>query len=367
MEGKKTPLYETHVKLGARVIDFGGWMMPVQYSGVIEEHERVRSSAGLFDVSHMGEFLVSGPKATEFLNRLVTSDVSKMTPSQCLYTPMCYDNGTIVDDLIIYRHNPGNYMLVVNASNIGKDFDWAKKHAPSRVKISDVSDSTAEIALQGPNAEKILTKLTDCKLSDIAYMHFKDDVKVAGVKALVSRTGYTGEDGFEVYTGSRDAVKVWDALMKAGKDFGLQPAGLGARDTLRLEAALMLYGNDIDDTTTPIEAKIGWTVKLDKGDFIGRAVLEKQKTEGVKKKLVGFELVEPGIPRHGYDISEGVAKMGYVTSGTFSPTLKKSIGLGYVKPEYVKEGSQFNVIIRGKPVKARVVPTPFYKRKKEGV
>ncbi|MCX6695684.1 MAG: glycine cleavage system aminomethyltransferase GcvT, partial [Candidatus Altiarchaeota archaeon] len=356
-----------HVKLGARVIDFGGWLMPVQYSGVIEEHECVRNRAGLFDVSHMGEFLVSGPKSAEFLNTLVTNDVSKMADGQCLYTPMCYENGTIVDDLIIYKHNSQSYMLVVNASNISKDYEWAGKSVKDGVKLSNVSDKTAEIAIQGPLAEKILQKLSDSKLSDLQYMHFKDNVKVSGVKALVSRTGYTGEDGFEAYVDYKDAVKVWNALMDAGKEHGIMPAGLGARDTLRLEAALMLYGNDIDDTTTPFEAKIGWTVKLDKGDFTGRTVLAEQKDSGVKKKLVGFEMVEKGIPRHGYEINVGSRKVGYVTSGTFSPTLKKSIGLGYVETEYSKEGTMLSVMIRGSQVAAKVVPTPFYKRKKEVV
>jgi len=275
---------------------------------------------------------------------------------------MCYENGTIVDDLIVYRHDAGRYMLVVNAGNIGKDFAWARKNNAEGARLENVSDSFGEIALQGPLAEQILSKLTNSSLLGLSYMHFRDNVDVTGAKALVSRTGYTGEDGFEIYVSSKDAVKVWDALMDAGRKFGLQPAGLGARDTLRLEAGLMLYGNDIDDTTTPLEATIGWTVKLDKGDFIGRKVLERQKTEGAGKKLVGFELVERGIPRHGYEIMAGNSRIGHVTSGTFSPTQKRSIGLGYVKPEYSDVGSTFGVQIRGMEVKARTVKLPFYRR-----
>jgi aminomethyltransferase len=361
MAPKKTSLYETHVRLGARIIDFGGWMMPVQYSGVIEEHNAVRNEAGLFDVSHMGEFDVAGPKAEEYLNRLVTNDVSKMADGQCQYTPMCYENGTIVDDLIIYRYDTRHYMLVVNAGNIGKDWEWAQKSLTDGVKLRNDSDDTADLALQGPKAESILQKLTAYDLKSLRKFRFAK-MKVSGADALVSRTGYTGEDGFEIYVKSKDAAKIWDALMKAGEGT-IKPVGLGARDTLRLESAMMLYGNDIDDTTTPLEAGIDWTVKLDKKGFTGKAALEKQRKDGLKKRLVGFKMAESGIARHGYEAQVAGKKAGHVTSGTFSPTLKAAIGLAYLPPEHAKEGSEFDVMIRDKPAKARVVATPFIRKK----
>jgi len=358
--GQKTPLYETHLRLGARIIDFGGWDMPVQYAGVIEEHNQVRQAAGLFDVSHMGEFEVVGPGAETFLNMLVTNDVTKMADNQCQYTPMCYENGTVADDLIVYRHDRERYMLVVNAGNIQKDWKWVNKNVKEGVKLSNVSASTAEMAVQGPLAEPILQAVASADLKAVGRFMFQA-MRVAGREALMSRTGYTGEDGFEVYVKKEDATKVWDALMKAGEG-RLKPIGLGARDTLRLEAALMLYGNDIDETTTPIEATIGWTVKLDKPQFIGKEALLRQKTGGVKKKLVGFELLGKGIARHGYKVNAKGVDIGHVTSGTFSPTLRKSIGLAYVKPEYSQKGAAFDVIIRDRPCAAEVVGLPFYKR-----
>jgi len=364
MAARKTSLYGVHERLGARIIDFHGWMMPVQYKGVVEEHLCVREKAGLFDVSHMGEFMVSGPGATEAVNRVVTNDVSRIADGQCLYTPMCYENGTIVDDLIVYRHDSGRYMLVVNASNIEKDYGWIKSKmaGDGDVSLKDASDDTAMLALQGPKAEAILRKAVNIKLKEIGRFRFKDEVMVCGVKALVSRTGYTGEDGFELYVDSGDAVGVWDSIMDAGKKQGLQPIGLGARDTLRLEAGLMLYGNDIDDTTTPLEAGLGWTVKRDKKEFTGRDALLRQKAAGVGKRLVGFELVDRGVPRHGYEIRSGSESVGRVTSGTYSPTLRRSIGMGYVKPECGEVGTAFDVVIRDTPHKAKVVALPFYRR-----
>ncbi|MFH1055671.1 MAG: glycine cleavage system aminomethyltransferase GcvT [Candidatus Altiarchaeota archaeon] len=380
MDVKKTPLYGNHERAGARIVDFHGWMMPVQYKGVIEEHMCVREKAGLFDVSHMGEFLVFGSKATEFVNHLVTNDVNAISDGQCMYTPMCYENGTIVDDLLVYKHNSQHYMLVVNASNIDKDYKWVRSHMgdiskSSEAKICvadeddckddiclrDVSDGTAMLALQGPKAKEILPKLTDFDVTTIKRFFFKDNVMVGDVKALVSRTGYTGEDGFELYVNARDGPDLWENILDASKG-EVQPIGLGARDTLRLESALMLYGNDIDDTTTPYEAIIGWTVKLDKKEFIGKDALVKQKASGVKKKLVGFELVDRGVPRQGYKIEVKGKEVGHVTSGTFSPVLKKSIGLGYVKAEYKEEGTAIDIMIRDNPCKATVVELPFYKR-----
>jgi len=364
MAASKTPLYDNHEALGARIVDFHGWLMPVQYKGVIEEHNFVRNSAGLFDVCHMGEFLVAGPKAQDYVNHLVTNDISKAEDGQCVYTPMCREDGTIIDDLIVYKHNSGHFMLVVNASNIEKDFSWAKSRLndlPAGTTLKNVSDKTGLLALQGPKAVEVLSKMCDLDVAGLKRFHFKDDVMVGDAKALVSRTGYTGEDGFELYVSSSDAPKLWETILKAGGDL-VQPIGLGARDTLRLESALMLYGNDIDDDTTPFDATIGWTVKLDKGEFIGQDALKKQKASGVKKRLVGFELVDKGVPRQGYKVCVSGKEIGHVTSGTFSPTLGKSIGLAYVKPDYAMVGASFDVIIRDKPYKARVVELPFYRR-----
>jgi aminomethyltransferase len=361
MEPKKTPLFDTHQRLGAKLIDFGGWLMPVQYCGIIEEHNAVRNAAGLFDVCHMGEFDVAGPKAEDFLNRLVTNDVSRIVDGQCLYTPMCYENGTIVDDLIIYRHNREHYMLIVNAGNIAKDWAWANKNKMPGATLRNDSDATGLLALQGPLSPGILQNITDFPLKDLKKFRFAT-MKVAGVDALVSRTGYTGEDGFEICVKSADTATVWDAIMRAGQD-QLQPVGLGARDTLRLESAMMLYGNDIDDTTTPIEAGIGWTVKAEKRDFIGKKVLAKQKEDGTDRKLVGFKILGGGIARHGHKVQVNGREAGYVTSGTFSPTLKSAIGLAYIPVANTAVGSIFDVIIRDKPVQAEVVQTPFISKK----
>jgi aminomethyltransferase len=368
MNARKTPLYELHEKLGARMIDFHGWMMPVQYKGVIEEHNAVRKKAGLFDVSHMGEVLVFGSNATEFVNHSITNDVNRMADGQCLYTPMCYENGTIVDDLLVYKHNSEHYMLVVNASNSEKDFKWIESRMrdfmaedESEIGLRNVSESTAMLALQGPKSGGMLQKLTDVDLKQIKRLRFRDNVMLGEVKALVSRTGYTGEDGFEIYMNAGECVEVWEGLIDAGGRV-LQPVGLGARDTLRLEAGLMLYGNDIDESTTPMEAAIGWTVKFDKKEFIGRDELLRQKADGVEKRMAGFELIEKGVPRHGHKIALDSGEIGYVTSGTFSPTLGKSIGLCYVKPEYSSMGVIFDVMIRDRPIKARVVEIPFYRR-----
>jgi aminomethyltransferase len=309
----------------------------------------------------MGEFSVRGKNAEEYVNKLVTNDVGRIVDGQCQYSPMCYENGTIVDDLIIYKNDKKDYLLVVNAGNIQKDWDWANKNLIPGVELKNLSDETAEVALQGPKAEAILQKLADADLKAIRKFRFSR-MRVAGLDALVSRTGYTGEDGFEIYVKSGVVAGLWNAIIEGGKGV-VKPVGLGARDTLRLEAAMMLYGNDIDDTTTPLEAGLAWTVKLDKRNFNGRKVLAKQAEEGLKRKLVGFRMAAGGIARHGYDVLIGGKKAGRVTSGTFSPTLKAAIGLAYVPAENAGIGSRFDVMIRDRPTEALVVQTPFIQKR----
>ncbi len=360
MEPKKTPLYDTHVRLGAKIVEFAGFLMPVQYRGIMEEHRCVRSRVGLFDVSHMGEFLFQGGEALGFIQKMTLNDASRLEVGQAQYTGMCYEHGGMVDDLLVYRLEDG-YMMVVNASNIAKDFNWLADHRPSGVQLSDISDDTALLALQGRFAGKTLQKLTDLDLSEIRYYHFARG-SVAGVEAMVSRTGYTGEDGFEIGFDGGRAEAVWNALLEAGAEFGIQPIGLGARDTLRLEMKYCLYGNDIDETTHPLEAGLGWIVKFDKGDFIGRAALLKAKEEGLRRKLIGFEVTSRVVPRHGYSILKDGEPVGHVTSGTFSPILEKPIGLGYVKIEHTGIGTDLEIDVRGRQAPARVVKTPFYKR-----
>lgn len=360
---RRTPLYGWHVRAGARMVPFGGWEMPVQYAGVIPEHRAVRTAAGVFDVSHMGEFRLAGPDALAVVNGIITHDAAALDVDQVLYTPMCREHGGIVDDLLVYRLGADRFQVVVNAANRAKDYAWFEAHcAGRRVTLEDVSLETGLIAVQGPRAEAVLGRVAETDLAGIGYYRCRQGVPVAGVPCLVSRTGYTGEDGFEVYCPWDAAPRLWEAILDAGRPEGAVPAGLGARDTLRLEARLLLYGNDIDETTTPLEAGLGWTVKWDKGDFVGRAALERQRAGGVPKKLVGFELVERGIPRHGYPIHKDGTPVGTVTSGTFSPTLDKSVGLGYVPPGLAAVGTALEIIIRERPVRAVVVKTPFYRR-----
>lgn len=361
---KRTPLYEQHRALGARLVEFGGWDMPVQYSGIIEEHQAVRTKAGLFDVSHMGEFKVEGRDALAFLQYLVPNDVSRLAVGQALYTQLCRPDGTTIDDLLIYHLAEEQYMLVVNAANIDKDYAWIESHAQkfANVTLSNQSDTTALIALQGPLATSILQPLADIKLDEIKYYHFAPG-QVSGIRCLISRTGYTGEDGFELYGPSVDAVELWQTLLEAGKPQGLLPAGLGARDTLRLEAAYCLYGHELDDETNPLEAGLGWTVKLKKSsEFIGRGALQQAKEQGLKKRLVGIELLERGVPRSGYAIYDGEQRIGVLTSGSHGPTVQKSIGLGFVDPAHTSAGTRVQIEIRGKRVAAQVVALPFYKR-----
>lgn len=361
---KKTPLVAVHESLGARMIDFGGWYMPVQYSSIMEEHEQVRTKAGLFDLFHMGEFWVTGPDALANVQKIVTQDAEALSDRQIAYSPMCRPDGTIVDDLLVYRWNRKKFLLVVNASNIEKDFSWISSQLTGDVKIDNQSEKTGLIAIQGPQAQEILQTLTRQNLKAIKFYWFSEG-SVDGVPTIISRTGYTGEDGFELYFAADKSAQIWNALMAAGKSHGIKPIGLGARDTLRLEARLMLYGNDIHDQTTPIDANLQWTVKMAKGAFNGFDVVKKQKEEGTSKTLVGFEMGKGPAPRHGYPIFFQGNKVGEVTSGTMSPTLKKNIGLGYVPPSLKKIGSTFDVEIRGKMIPAVVINTPFYSRKKE--
>lgn len=363
---KHTPLYAEHAVAKAKLIDFGGWEMPVQYAGVIEEHNTVRTKAGLFDVSHMGEVDVHGEDALSFINHLITNDVNRISDGQILYSPMCYPNGGIVDDLLVYRYNSGHFYLVVNASNTEKDFAWMQEQAQGfQVVLENVSEKTAQLALQGPLAEVILQKLSDTDLSQIKYYWFKHG-NIDGVPCLISRTGYTGEDGFEFYFAPQYAAQLWRKIFEAGEQEGVQPIGLGARDTLRFEARLPLYGNELGPEISPLEAGLGIFVKLDKADFTGKAALIKQKEEGLKRRLVGLEMVERGIARSYYSIAKNGEEVGFVTSGSFSPTLNKNIALGLVRSELATLGVEMDVMIRNKPVKAVVIPTPFYKRPGKG-
>lgn len=362
---KRTPLYEQHRALGARLVEFSGWEMPVQYSGILAEHEAVRTRAGLFDVSHMGEFKVEGPDAEAFLQYLVPNDVSRLAIGQALYTQLCLPNGNTIDDMLIYHLADNHYMLVVNAGNIDKDFAWVSGQAANfqHLQVTNQSDTTALLALQGPDAQTILQPLTAVDLSSIRYYHFVPGT-VDGVSCIISRTGYTGEDGFELYCAPADVVKLWNDLLAAGKEQGLVPAGLGARDTLRLEAGMCLYGHELDEQTNPLEANLGWTVKLNKGDFIGHDALVNVKQEGLKRKLVGIELLERGVPRGGYPIYENDQPIGVLTSGAPGPTVHKNIGMGYVEAAHAVVGQPVQVDIRGRRIAAQIVALPFYKRKK---
>jgi aminomethyltransferase len=356
----RTPLFERHRALGGKLVPFGGWEMPVQYSGLTEEHVAVRTAAGLFDVSHMGEIRVRGPRALEVVQRLTTNDASTLIEGRIQYSAFLTENGTFVDDLLTYKIADDDYLLVVNAANTPKDVAWAKRAAVDGGSVENESGKWAQIALQGPRSAEILQPLVDVELAPIGYYHFRHG-KVVGVPSIVSRTGYTGEYGFEVYCPPAAAVEIWDAILASGKPHGLIPAGLGARDTLRLEAKMALYGNDIDDTTTPWEADLGWIVKMKKGDFIGRAVLERQKAAGISKKLVGFQVTGRGIARHGHPVKT-LAGPGIVTSGTQTPTVGKPIGLAYVPVAASAIGTEIEIDIRGRGVSAVVVSTPFYKR-----
>jgi len=362
MSLKRTALYEVHCRLGARMVGFAGYEMPAHYTGILEEHRCVRERVGLFDVSHMGEVEIAGEDALGFIQRITINDASKLFEGRAQYSAMCYDDGGIVDDLIVY-HRGDHYLLVVNSANLEKDLEWLERHATGDVRIRNTSDEVCLIALQGPRSRTTLQKLTGADLSGIPYYHFLH-APVAGVEMMVSRTGYTGELGFELYFPSTvsKAEAVWDALSEAGEAFGIGPVGLGARDTLRLEMGYCLYGNDIDQTTNPIEAGLGWIAKTDKGDFIGRDALIAAKKGDLKRRLVGFMLREKAVPRQHYSLHADGRRVGTVTSGTFSPTLENGIGMGYVESGYAKPGTEISVGVRGREFRATVVSLPFVKR-----
>ncbi len=366
---KRTAFYEIHKSLGAKIVEFAGFEMPIQYAGIIEEHKRVRETVGVFDVSHMGEIEVHGKDALAFVQKITVNDASKLAEGRVQYSAMCYNDGGIVDDLLVYNMGK-HFLLVVNASNIEKDFQWMKKNilgdlpdGQAGVKLKNRSDEISLLAVQGPKSLETLQKLTKVNLSEIQYYHFVEG-ELAGVKMIISRTGYTGELGFELYFPSDVSTgkKVWDAVFDAGKEFTIAPIGLGARDTLRLEMGFCLYGNDIDQTTHPLEAGLGWITKMDKGEFNGKQVMAKAKSDGMKRKLVGFAVNDKAFPRHGYAIHSNGGKIGDVTSGTFSPILDKGIGMGYVPSAFAKAGTSLNVMIRNKEVGATVTALPFIKK-----
>lgn len=355
---KKTSLYEKHVELNAKIVPFAGFEMPLQYEGVIKEHLAVRSTAGVFDVSHMGEFIVRGKNSEKFLNYVTINDVSKIEIGQAQYSAMCYDDGGIVDDLLIYRYNE-YYMLVVNASNIEKDFNWLNEYLFDDVTLENRSDEISLIAVQGPKSREILLKISESDISELPFYHFIKG-KVAGCAVTIARTGYTGELGYEIYGANDLMPKIWDELFKIGKPMGLVPVGLAARDTLRLEMKFCLYGNDIDETIHPYEAGLGWITKVDKGDFIGREAIVDRKAN-MSRRLVCVEIIDRAIPRQGYEIFIDDEKSGYFTSGGQSPSLQKGIGLAYIKRPYTKSGTEIEVEIRGKRKRAIIIKPPFYK------
>ncbi|HEY0385048.1 MAG TPA: glycine cleavage system aminomethyltransferase GcvT [Pyrinomonadaceae bacterium] len=365
---KQTPLNAAHRRQGARMVDFGGWDMPVQYPlGTVEEHLRTRTHAGLFDVSHMGEIDVRGADAIAFVNRLCSNDAAKLVDGQAQYSALTTPDGTVIDDLLVYRFAEDRLLLVVNAGTTEKDWEWIKSHQRGEaVELRNVSADYCQLAVQGPDALSILQPLTDVPLTEIKYYHFREGL-VDGVPSIISRTGYTGEDGFEVYAAADQAEGLWERILDAGNagtPEGVAPCGLAARNTLRLEAAMALYGHEIDETTTLLEANLGWICKLNKGDFIGRERLMRQKEEGVRQKLVGFEMSERGIARDGQEVIIGGERLGRVTSGSPAPYLKKNIGLAYVPVEFASEGQAIEIDVRGRSVAAAIVRTPFYKREK---
>lgn len=362
---KKTPLNEVHRSLGGKMVDFGGWDMPVQYpAGVIAEHMATREAAGLFDVSHMGEIWVEGPDAISFVNGLTTNDVAKLVDGQAHYSALTNEKGGVVDDLLVYRFGPERLLLVVNAGTTDKDWAWITSHRKGEnVSLRNASSEYCQIAIQGPRAVEIAQRFTDTALGEIKYYHF-DTGQFDGVDAILSRTGYTGEDGFEVYAAAENAEKLWNAILAAGQEFGMLPAGLAARNTLRLESAMSLYGHELSDEISPLEANLGWICKLAKGDFIGREPMLKLKETGLSRKLVGFEMTDKGIARDEMEVYVGADKVGAVSSGSPAPFLKKNIGLAFVPTEFAKVGQELTIDVRGRKLAAVVVPTPFYKREK---
>jgi aminomethyltransferase len=364
IELKKTALNAAHRRLGGKMVAFGGWEMPIQYAGTLEEHLAVRTAAGLFDVSHMGELEIRGPQALALVQYVTSNDASKLVDGQVQYSPLTTPAGTFVDDVLTHRIGPEHYLLCVNASNTEKDFEWIRSHADGfDAEVIDTSANYTQLALQGPQALRVLQPLVAADLSAIKYYWFTRGA-VDGVPAIIARTGYTGEDGFEIYCDPNESEHLWNKILAAGQEIGLLPCGLAARNTLRLEAKMALYGNDIDETTSVLEADLAWTVKLNKGEFIGRDALARQKEQGLTRKLVGFEMIERGIARDHYPVFVNGAQVGQVTSGSPAPFLKKNIGLAYLPIAHTAIGSRFEVDVRGKRVAAEVVPTPFYKRSK---
>jgi aminomethyltransferase len=361
---RRTPLYDEHIRLKGKMVDFAGWEMPVQYTGVIDEHRAVRTHAGIFDVSHMGQIEFTGPHAEVAVQYLTTNDVKAMTDGRAQYSVLCNERGTVVDDVIVYRFSRDRYILVVNASNVAKDFAWFKKNNRYGAELRDRSDDFALIAFQGPSSLSILQRMTDIDMASVATYHFAEGSVAGKAGCIVAKTGYTGEEGVEIFTRPGDAASIWRAILSEGESAGVVPIGLGARDTLRLEMKYSLYGHEITEETNPIEAGLSWVVKLDTpDDFIGKDVLKKVSAEGVTRKLVGLRMIDRGIPRDGYPIIIGERKAGFVTSGTMSPSLNIAIGIGYVPVENAAIGNEILVDIRGQERKAEIVKTPFYKRR----
>ncbi len=359
---KKTAFYKIHEKLGAKIVEFAGYLMPIQYSSIIAEHKTVRNSVGVFDVSHMGEVFVSGEKALEFVQHITVNDASVLFPGRVQYSAMCYPDGGIVDDLLVYKLADDKFMLVINASNIEKDFRWMKENNKFGVELKNLSDDYSLLAVQGPNSKQVVQKICGENL-DLEYYHFKQ-TKIAGIDMIVSRTGYTGELGYELYFkgDEKTAEHIWNKIFDAGKEYDIQPVGLAARDSLRLEMGFCLYGNDIDLTTNPLEAGLGWITKLKKESFIGKEALLKAKAEGLKRKLVALITEEKAFPRKGYEITSGGVKVGVLTSGTVSPILDKAIALGYVETQLAEENTELNFLIRGKEIPAKITKLPFVKK-----
>ncbi|MDR2969602.1 MAG: glycine cleavage system aminomethyltransferase GcvT [Tannerellaceae bacterium] len=358
---KTTPFTHLHIAIGAKMHEFAGYNMPIEYTGIIDEHTTVVNGAGVFDVSHMGEFWVKGANALAFLQAITSNDASVLTPGKIQYSCFPNETGGIVDDLLVYCYEEDTYLLVVNAGNLQKDWDWCNAHNPMNAVLENASDTTAQLAIQGPRATEILQRLTPVDLSQIPYYTFREGEFAGCRNVLISNTGYTGAGGFELYFAPEDAASIWNAIFEAGRAEGIKPIGLGARDTLRLEAGFCLYGNDLDDTTSPLEAGLGWITKFAEGkDFTNRASLERQKQEGVARKLCAFEMIDKGIPRHGYEIVDAEGHItGTVTSGTMSPFLRKGIGMGYVKTELAKAGTEIFIRIRNRDLKAQVIKPPF--------
>lgn len=362
---KQTPLYDDHLKLNAEMIEFFGWEMPIRYTTLVEEHEAVRNEAGLFDVSHMGEIRIKGNDAGTFVQKLFTNDISKLVDGQVIYGFFLNEKGTVVDDLLVYRVNPSEFLLVVNASNVDKDYEWVKSHQSDYdVEVINESDDTAEVALQGPKAQEILQKLTDFDLNEIKFFHFVNPVNIAGVDCLVSRTGYTGEDGFEIYTTNDKISQIWNEILKAGEGI-VKPTGLGCRDTLRFEASLPLYGNELSDKVTPVTAGFGFFVSKE-ADFIGSDVIRQERADGSTKKIVGLEVIDRGIVRQGNEVfvPDG-DQIGEITTGYFSPTLKKTIALALIDAQYAKIGEPLEVKVRNRKLKAKQISKKFLQKKKD--